>query len=338
MPLSGLTDKREIRSAFDAYTKNLYKGLKPTTRMVGFPGGQHECKVHWMPDHSFWAVTTRPLPDWGRYWCLYGLQPPETKTALNITVEINPPEKDKNLRCAGLFVRDEQGRVFLAHSGKIGGGYKGVGKSAFLQFAGELNRQVVSWSDGSFSNAILIARIDAPALRRQLGAFVKKVDEFKQQVRSPQPQDPVQKSESSYYDEFMGSTQSYIGGSPTEGFCEHGFVIRDLKKALDTLHVAGIGKDGARDLFITRNSRVELLFEAKTDTDPQSIYTGIGQLMLHGAAQASPPRRVLVLPNQPSEETLRRLASLNIDVVTFKFNETLTRFAGLTRVLAKVDL
>jgi len=287
-----------------------------------------------MPEQTFWAVTKSPWTSVSnRYWCAYGVQPPTDKDPLIITCEINPPKSGRNLQCAGLFVRDAAGRIFLAHTGKIGGGFKGVGKAAFLSRCDGANLQEIAWPHGIVSNAIVIGRIDGAGIRRQVGEFVRQVAEFKAWVREKGGAEIKLSLEASYFDEFMGKMRSYRRTGPIESTCNHGFIIRDLRLALVKLGFKNIGKDTPRDLFITKNGRAVMLFEAKTDDGLQCLYTGIGQLMLHGAADTPSPKRVLVLPKSPSKQTARRLHTLGLSVVTYNFDGRATTFQGLREVV-----
>lgn len=108
------------------------------------------------------ALLVLPVPDFtlGRYWCAYGTQDPTESKTLSITCEINPPRSGVNRRCGGLFVRDSRGRIYLAHSGKVGGGGTGVGKTAFTAWYGHGNWQDVEWPDGNTTRMIIIGRVD----------------------------------------------------------------------------------------------------------------------------------------------------------------------------------
>jgi hypothetical protein len=76
--------------------------------------------------------------------------------------------------------------------------------------------------------------------------------------------------------------------------------------------------DQQRDLFLlSPEGTVTHLFEIKTDASTSSLYTAIGQLMLHGADQSTIPKRVLILPDTPTEQTLRALRRLSIKIVTY---------------------
>ena len=102
-----------------------------------------------------------------------GCNYPADVGSLSIACELNPPEKDINRQCAGLFLRDTEGIIYVAHSGKIGGGRKGIGKSAFLStYRGA--RESVTWPDGTESEVIVIGRVDGDRLPAQVANFTRR--------------------------------------------------------------------------------------------------------------------------------------------------------------------
>jgi hypothetical protein len=124
----------------------------------------------------------RTLPIDNRYWCVFGLGWPEESQSLGLVCEINIPFKGINRRVAGVFARDETGRLALLHSGKVGGGRPGIGKEAFLEFYKDGRRVSVRWPDGQETRHLWLGWLDDPDLLRQIAAFVRLVERFKQQV------------------------------------------------------------------------------------------------------------------------------------------------------------
>jgi hypothetical protein len=98
---------------------------------------------------------------------------------LTITVEINPPHEGENRHVAGLFARDEADRVYIAHTGKVGGGRAGIGMKTFRRFFGD-----DQWSDiatnGGARSVTVFGPIGAPEFIKQLSEFVHKVAAFKE--------------------------------------------------------------------------------------------------------------------------------------------------------------
>lgn len=129
---SVLTDAEEIEDAEDelrAAFERVAAWTEP--REFGFQGGGGEWLVYYVKQHDVWLAVDDELEN--RWWNGFGLgEPPEGRQA-SIDVEVNVPKKGTNRRIAGAFLRDEDNKLYLAHSGKIGGGRKGVGKAAFLR-------------------------------------------------------------------------------------------------------------------------------------------------------------------------------------------------------------
>lgn len=98
--------------------------------IIGFPGGSAEATVYYMGSLDFW-MTLKPISN--RYWNCGGLGYPFGSTAPAPHVEINPPLSGIDRRIAGAFLEDDDGVRYIAHNGKVGGGAKGVSKTAFLK-------------------------------------------------------------------------------------------------------------------------------------------------------------------------------------------------------------
>ena len=143
-----ITDQSDAAQAFETYRDGFAQGAKVFPgHTVGFQGGNKQCDVYWHRDLRIWGLF-EPLAVNGRFWTCFGTDNPAKQTNLNITVEINPPTSGVNLYCAGAFIRDEAGNVYLGHSGKVGGGRKGVGKAAFREFASDREWDPIRVSGG----------------------------------------------------------------------------------------------------------------------------------------------------------------------------------------------
>ena len=64
-----------------------------------------------------------------------------------------------------------------------------------------------------------------------------------------------------------------------------------------------------------------MIFEIKTSTSPQAVYTALGQLLFHGEAQRVTGKRMvrcLVLPQAPDPRTVKRIeAVFDVRFLTF---------------------
>ena len=65
-----------------------------------------------------------------------------------INCEINMPKEGINRSFAGLFVRDNNGNIYITHNGNLRGGRKGISKSNFLKFIPHDEFISPTWQDG----------------------------------------------------------------------------------------------------------------------------------------------------------------------------------------------
>ena len=68
MALTALSNRAEIRAAFDEFRKALTFGIKPVKKHVGYQGGGSTLNVYWLPKHQFWCALEPTLAS-NRYWC-----------------------------------------------------------------------------------------------------------------------------------------------------------------------------------------------------------------------------------------------------------------------------
>lgn len=130
------TDLGESLRAFDAFKTAFAIGAHPfPNHYVGWQGGSVTVDVYWHMSIGIWGVFERRPPDEGkgaaRFWNCFGIADPGKDSMLSITVEINPPHQGEDRRTAGVFLRGEEGRFHVGHSGKVGGGRPGIGQRRF---------------------------------------------------------------------------------------------------------------------------------------------------------------------------------------------------------------
>ena len=132
-----ITDKNISYQAFKMLKSTFSNGAQVFQNKLGFQGGSASCDVFWHEKNHIWGVFMTDPPinkNGGRFWICFGDTKPYKKNMLPITLEINPPHEGVNRRLGGAFVNDDRGNIYLCHTGKIGGGRKGIGKGAFLEF------------------------------------------------------------------------------------------------------------------------------------------------------------------------------------------------------------
>ncbi len=121
--------RNQIAEAQNAFQQTLLKsGAKEYKCKLGYQGGTNQADVFWLESVGIWVAFQKIE---NRYWNAFGVVEPENGENLNITCEINSPLKGINRRISGAFAMDNEGEMYILHSGRIGGGRTGIGKSLF---------------------------------------------------------------------------------------------------------------------------------------------------------------------------------------------------------------
>lgn len=304
--------KPEIRSAQKRLEKALCSSLSNQgKRNIGYPGGNTDNIVHSSGDGELYCAFAPPsnsaVP---RYWNSFGIFREEAPRQ-QIAVEINVPVDGNSARVAGFFARHTlSGDVYLMHDGGIGGGRKGIGKAAFLNFISDPLVEV----EGAqrTRSALMIANLDDAGLAALIWRFVQKVDAFKRvRAEVSAPSTSTTNSRDDYVPEFTGRKRGTRRGE-FDYITYHGMVVDELKREIEARLAGGqkVNRDKRVDLFVLEGDRRTEIYEVKTSCDRQSLYTGIGQLMTHAHDQSA--TRTLVLPSDSDIPTdcnnaLRRL-------------------------------
>lgn len=262
----------------------------------------------------------------GRFWCCFGIDDPRKAASLDIAVEINPRHKGTDLVVGGAFAKDERGEIHLCHNGKIGGGRRGVGKSAFVR----------EYSDGGGLKAMLyndrlvdvvdLGPITSTGLLRRLARFAHEVVRIKEvcamlQDGGTEAGGATKPPIPSFSPEFSGRRSVFSVRRRIEASADHGLVVDALKAAVERVGHCSYN-DRERDLYLLdERNQVSVLFEVKTDVTTTSIYTAVGQLLLNGEAGPGVPKMVLVLPGKPKRKTAVALKAIGVVVLHFEWND-----------------
>jgi hypothetical protein len=269
-----------------------------------------------------------------RYWNAYGLGIPVPNKLNNIVCEINYPVSGINPRIAAVWVK-EGADITLIHNGKIGGGKKGIGKTALQDmYEGEFNEVDSDALKGRFTP---IGCLTNPRLPYQVEHFVREVYRIKKHVTTgvvnmgPKVLS-TKKLKTTFSDEFFG-TKTFYGKQKISQTCDHGLVVRSLKETLEKKGF-NVSNDRARDLFIFDNVPECIhAFEIKTTTDSQSVYTAVGQLLINNLRVRPKPKMTFVAPEDINVNTLEILSDLSISFVTYSWNKSMAVFSDLDKIL-----
>lgn len=296
---------------------------------IGYPGGVSPATIYYSKELGFWMGLDRRD---GQYLSPCGLGDPFATGSPAPHVEINIPVSGINRRRAGCFLRDETGILYVGHSGKVGGGKKGIGGKAFRAY-------YPAWSDAMSGDhpmqVYVLGRLDDTNLIKKLVAYTSKSKEFRDKVKAgkikPHPGDQVG-GKPVFKPEFTGK-KHYTTADQVEADQKHGTIVNTL---FDHLASAGldVGNTQARDLYVRgANGETTVLFEVKPWSNTSSVYACIGQLYFHGGAPQS-AKLVAVLPDTVSKHQRSRLEALCIELVTFTWKEDVPTFKGLKAVIS----
>lgn len=283
--------------------------------LVGFPGGNAEALVYYVKSLDFW-MTLKPIAN--RYWNCVALGYPFKTHTPAPHVEINPPLSGIDRRVAGAFLVDEEGREYLGHSGKVGGGATGVSKKNFLAY-------YPAWTEVLSGDQTVpmyvIGCLDDADLPRRIRDFTRYSAEFRRQIKQGEALDEAVPAASTdtFSPEFEG-IKVYSTAERVASVCLHGAVVRALHAALA---IRGIHAFNSihRDLYVPADDgTMAILFEVKSTRITTDIYGAVGQLMVHGGAGRA-RQLVAVVPGPLSQTVAHRLNELGVVVLEFKADE-----------------
>lgn len=290
---------------------------------LGHPGATVKAKVLWSERLGIWMVHEKMSGN--KYGHAFGAEKP-TASHIPITCEINFPAKGIDRRVGGALAMDGNGRIFVVHRGRIGGGKKGVGKALF----DDHYRGV--WAimkDGTTETTVaVIGVLNSPRFVRQVSQFVRKVEKMKNSFSSRTSQLEISFDELHFREELIGASYADPLTDPSS-MCDHGLIVKDL---YDTLSRRGFkaGNDLERDILVVNARReVSAVFEITTDASIPSIQSAAARLLLANAELAKQPRLILVVPNAIAETLLRKLKKLGIDVLAYEWKHDQAVFPAL---------
>ena len=325
--------------AFDLLGTTLAKTGSAMEARVGYRGGFVDAEITWHRAVQMWSLLRADEAD-GRFWCCFGIDDPRKAGSLDIAVEINPRHEGTDLLVGGAFAKDERGNVHLCHNGKMGGGRKGVGKSAFFRhYSDNAGLKQMLYND-RLVDVVDLGPITSQRLRRRVAWFAHEVARIKEVCAGEQAGEigarrMTKAATPTFSPEFSGRRSAFSVRRRIEANADHGLVVDALKAAVERVGHSSYN-DRERDLFVLdKRKRVSILFEVKTDVTTTSIYTAVGQLLLNGGGGPRAPKMVLVLPEKPKPKTAGALKSIGVAVLDYAWrgDTPVVRDSALKRVL-----
>ena len=237
-----------------------------------------------------------------------------------ITCEINF-KREHDWTVAGTFARDEDDVVYIVHTGKIGGGRKGVSMKLFKQKYAGSGQWMPIRKDGKIKDAVVISDLDDPDLLSHIGLFVREVRRIKNLEKNTAP--PPTLTSRMFNREHEGQRAPFRIRNEIRANVKHGHVVASLQK-----RAADIGLETwntqATDLFLKGDKTA--MIEVKTNQRPYSKYEAIGQLLYHGRTNRA--RNVMLVAVFPDidrgfKNVLERLGIIG---VTYSLTGSKCRF------------
>jgi hypothetical protein len=219
-----------------------------------------------------------------------------------------------NRKVAGIIAADENGALFLAHSGRMGGARPGQRKQAFREFMGDGVWRELRWPDGEETEALVVAPLDSPRLTRLLGQFVDAVRRFKA------GEAPAERTR---------LCVPVAEGDSASAACDRHLVDRALHEELSKRGLFG----GAVDLFSLRGERPQPLFALVADGQPQELALAVGSLSLASARGGRDVKPILIAPAALAERDGAALDALPFSLVRYRWRGARAVFDGLDDAL-----
>ncbi|RFU49921.1 hypothetical protein D0B32_08140 [Paraburkholderia sp. DHOC27] len=246
---------------------------------------------------------------------------------LQISVEINTAYEGRNDLVAGYFARDnDTGKIYLLHSGRVGGGTKGVSKSALLAWSNRPLIEVVDTS-GGIREGVLVMPVEGSGASGSAKRYINTIARFKQAVRDGEIDSPEFQRKQRELEDFYAEARGRRKGrrsSKIDYVSRHGEVV-------DALHEWRISSPMPKRARLVKNVLIDMgvavgrglveVFEVKTTATRPDVYSAIGQLMVHGMVDDC--RRVIVLPHDEAvaDDLSGALQRLGIELLRFSLDE-----------------
>ncbi|MEP3197117.1 MAG: hypothetical protein ABJO57_04545 [Lentilitoribacter sp.] len=329
-----ITEDKQKQNCQKTLAKNLRKFMSNIgERQIGYPGDNEFVTMFKNNRTNLWFVAKTITPKKGtkKLWNAFGIFNKDIRSH-NIVVEANIPLKTNAQNVAGFFAKEQiTGRIYLLHTGKIGGGAKGVSKSNFLRTT-TLKLVDVHDPNGKTRKGIVLGPIDdALVINEGVLNFANHVIEFKKAAREGSLKtDDGLSTENQFDDQYTAEFSGLKSGKRREDFdyyTYHGIIVDNLvryRKGQGLYEGEHISNDAKIDLKVIKNGKITEIYEVKTSSVRQVLYTAIGQLMTHSCGKAAINKRTLVIPkSSPLDSDFRlTLSEHNIKVQYFNLKRT----------------
>jgi hypothetical protein len=322
-----LEGKKEIAAAQKKMEATIRREFsRKAVRDLGYPGGRvQDAEVATNGKYWFWSDDVEPEAANPRRLNWFGHF--HERAGSGIVVEINTAYEGRSGQAAGFFARESNsGTVYLMHSGRIGGGQKGVGQDAFRAWYGEPLAEVAD-SSGAIREGFRVMPIDGVAATRPMTRYIQAVSDFKRAVRSGELATPAFQKRLGNFRNFYAEARGRRKGRRAREIdyvTRHGDIVDALKEWRLSLVMpkrSRIIKSLLIDMGVAVGDDLVEVFEVKPDARRPSFYSALGQLMVH--ASTTRCRKVMVLPHGQKlpRDCSMALSRWGVELLTFKLTE-----------------
>ena len=174
--LSTIQDLEHIQKLNNLFINQIQTHLSKTYSVrIGWPGGTRTCPVNYFPSYHFWMFyeINHDNPSRPKYLHALCSGEPHQNQAVSASCHINFPLASKS-QVAGAFATDENGQIYILHTGKV----HGYNQTSFWQnFRGQ---KINALHAGKVKTYALLGLLGKPELMTQLADFVKEIERLKQ--------------------------------------------------------------------------------------------------------------------------------------------------------------
>lgn len=324
-----ITDKKHIAQLQKKFKQQLDRFLtEKIDCWIGYHGGSFEDTALYSGQLDIWTSNFNHNK---MRINLFGIGKPIEGGMNSITTQINFPYGKINRRVAGTFAIEDNKNILVLHRGKIGGGKPGIGKNLVLDnYRGDFVTAIDGDRETEFC---LIGELNSPHLPRQVANFVHEIARIKLLEDGETATDFEELSDFNYTDEHSGRTVTERN-DPLIIERTHGIVVSALATELQN-RGHKIGNDRNRDLFIHNENKISVLFEIKTSSSTQCLYSAVGQLILYSIPINNEVDLMAVLPDKLSKTVANKLDTLGIRQLYYQWDNDEPTFIGVDDLLKK---
>ena len=178
-----LTDSADIRDAFENLQTRLRANSVKHTPYVSWPGGvgSGNMDVYWLSELGIWSISERYD---GGMWFAFGTADPRGTQLIVPEVQINLADKGTSRRKAGVFIRDSNGNVHVAHKGLFTVYHERIRPMDYIQSHPQQQVGLVKWPGGDSYQYLIVAGIEDDNLLVRVETFVRDVRDYKSSKRN----------------------------------------------------------------------------------------------------------------------------------------------------------